>query len=125
MTAADALRQACLLLNYTDHTGGVNAGGNADLNRRALPLINQIYADLWQPRQAGDTFAPLTATNQALQLEESVAIGILPYGVAMLLAQTEGDGDNQTVFARLYNQKRSGAIRQGDRIGDRLPRPWL
>ena len=32
---------------------------------------------------------------------------VMPYGVAMLLALSEGDGDNQLLYAGLYNRKRA------------------
>ncbi len=125
MTGNDILRQAYVLLNYTDANGNVNAGNNANLSKRALPIINQIYADLWQPRTAGAMFKALTTMQQALDIDDYTAINIMPYGVAMLLAQSDGDADNQTIYASLYNQRRAGAVTRSDRVVDAMPRTYL
>ena len=110
MTGTDILRQAYALLNYTDANGEVNAANNANLSKRALPIINQIYADLWHPRTGGSSFSLLTTMNEQLDLDDYTAVNIMPYGVAMMMAQSEGDADNQSVFSALYNQRRSGAV---------------
>lgn len=125
MTGHDVLRQAYVLLNYTDTNGNIHAGNNANLSKRALPIINQIYADLWQPRRIGAVFSLLTSANQVLDLDDYTAINIMPYGVAMMLAQSDGDADNQSVYAELYNRRRGGAVTQSDRIQDRLPKTFM
>ncbi len=117
MNGAVVFRQALSLLNYTDSDG---VPGGTALYRRALPLLNQIAADLWY--MANDTpFCPLSSLADELPLPEAVVLGIVPFGLAMLIAQTEGDADNQTLFAAQYDQRRSGAG-AGARIRDRLPR---
>ena len=121
MTGNDILKQAYVLLNYTDANGDINAGNNANLSKRALPIINQIYADVWQPRSVGEKFEALTNTNQPLNLDDYTAINIMPYGVAMLLAQSDGDADNQAIYSNIYNQRRCASVTQSDRIIDRLP----
>ncbi len=125
MTGTDILRQAYTLLNYTDANGNVNAANNANLSKRALSIVNQIYADLWHPRTVGAKFEVLSTMNQALDLDDYTAINIMPYGVAMMLAQSDGDADNQSVYAALYNQRRAGAVTTTDRIIDKLPRTYL
>lgn len=125
MTGNDILRQAYALLNYTDSNGNINAGNNANLNKRALPIINQIYADLWQPQTAGASFEALKTMYQPLDLNDYTAVNIMPYGVAMMLAQSDGDADNQTLYASLYNQRRAGAVTRSDRIVDAMPRTYL
>ncbi len=125
MTGNDMLRQAMSLLNYTDNNGNINAANNANLNKRAFPLINQIYADLWEPQKDGEFFSPLKSLNETLDLNDHAATNVMPYGVAMLLAQSDGDADNQTLYASLYNQRRSSAFRHSSRIRDVLPKTWL
>ena len=51
---------------------------------------------------------------------ERACIDILPYGAAMFLAQSEGDGDSQRLYAALYNQKRAGAAGRPLRVRDTL-----
>ena len=124
MTGKDVFRQALMLLNYTDANGAVDAANNADLYRRALPLVNQIYADLWGIRTQ-TSFTPLTNISQEIALESYVLHNVMPYGVAMLIAQTDGDANNQALYASLYNQRRSSAHNTGDRIVDASPMPYL
>ena len=52
----------------------------------------------------------------------------MPYGVAMLMAQTVGDGDNQSLYAALYNRKRAGMTKSDRRVdvwSGREKREWL
>ena len=125
MTGTEVLRQAMSLLNYTDTNGNLNAANNANLNKRALPLINQIYADLWEPRNKDSFFTALKSLGEVLDLKDYVCYNILPYGVAMLLAQSDGDADNQTMYAAMYNQRRPAAFSREAHIRDVLPRTYL
>ncbi len=122
MTGNEMYKQALSLLNYTDADG--NWMGDADLQKRSLALINQIYADLWYV-QSTRPFLPLISMAQQLLLEAHVLNNIMPYGVAMLIAQTDGDADNQALYAALYNQRRASARSQSDRIINRQPYPYL
>lgn len=76
-------------------------------------------------REAGNRWIGLTFCRSAVSGElpfRSTARDILPYGVAMLLAAAHGDGDNQQLFASLYDQKRV-SVRSGyERRTDTLPR---
>ena len=119
MTGNEILRQAMTLLNYTDTDGAITA--DADLQKRALPLINQIYSDLWYIRTSS-TFRPLTRLADAIDLDHFVLRNVMPYGVAMLIAQTDGDIDNQTMYASLYNQRRSSVRSCSDRMIDCQPK---
>lgn len=125
MTGKEMLNHVLGLLNYTDSAGDINAHSNIILHKRSLGIINQIYADLWQPRGEAVVFKPITSMSQVLDLDAYTVMNIMPYGVAMLLAQTEGDIDNQTVFASLYNQRRPGSVTVSDRIADVMPRTCL
>ncbi len=125
MTGNDILKQAMTLLNYTDNNGNVNAGNNANLNKRALPIINQIYADLWEPVENCAEFAVLTNMNEPIDLNRYALLNVMPYGVAMLLAQSDGDAENQTMYASLYNQRRAGAFRQSGHVLDTMPRTFM
>ena len=115
-TGQDVWERALYLLNYTDQHGRADALQYAELFKRALPLINQIYADLWFSERQG-AFRELAHLTQPLQLSPRLVQDVMPYGVAMLLAQTESDGDSQQLFAALYNQKRAvlcGTARRRD-----------
>ena len=99
----DVLERAKCLLNYT-HT---------DSEQRALAIVNQIYADIWYTERR-EPFLPLRTLSQPLLLSARQVQDVMPYGVAMLLALSEGDGDNQQLYATIYNRKRAaaGAVRR-------------
>ena len=120
MTGTDCFKQALSLLGYTDTYGDGGVPGGAALYRQALPVLNQIVADLWYVG-SDEPFSPLTAPGDTVPLPPRVAQTVLPWGVAMLLAQITGDADNQTVFAAQYDQRRSSAAVTGGRVRDRLP----
>ena len=44
----------------------------------------------------------------------------MPYGVAMMISQSEDDGDQQQLYSRLYNQKRSG-FSKVEKLEDVMP----
>lgn len=124
MTGNDVFRQAMVLLNYTDNHGQFNSLNNAELYKRSLPIVNQIYADLWAI-QSTAAFVPLASLNDEIPLNTHTLMNVMPYGVAMLLAQTDGDADNQTMYASLYNQRRPSAAVNSGLIQDCLPRVYM
>ena len=109
----DVFERALRLLNYTDAYGQPDGELYASLFKRGKAAVNQIYADLWHVARVDD-FVPLTSMEQAIQLPSKQLQDVMPYGVAMLLALSEGDGDNQQLYADIYNRKRvaSGVCRQ-------------
>ncbi len=124
MTGNEIFRQALSLLSYPNANGSVDAVNDAELHKRALPLVNQIYADLWSI-VTDARFEPLASLTQQVPMAPYVLTNVMPYGVAMLIAQTDGDADNQAMYASLYNQKRSSARSGSDRVEDRLPRVFF
>lgn len=118
-TGRDVFERALRLLNYTDGNGRLDGQQYAELFKRGLPLVNQIYSDLWFAEQEGP-FCELNNLSAPLRLSARCVHDVMPYGVAMLLAQTESDGDAQQLFASLYNQKRS-VVRRAVRRRDVLP----
>ncbi len=121
MTANEVFRQAMRLLGYTDTLGDLDSAQNTELYKRGLTVINQLVCDL-STSENGVLAAPLSTLRQELPLSERTARDVLPYGVAMLLAAAEGDGDNQQLFAALYDQKRVSVQRRYERRADTLPR---
>lgn len=104
----DILEQALRLLNYTDIYGQLDGQQHMELYKRGLAAVNQIYCDLWY---AGKTepFLPLTSLREPVLLSARQVQDVMPFGVAMLLALSEGDSDNQQLYATLYNRKRVAA----------------
>lgn len=103
------------LLNYTDQDGNADTALFGNLTKRSLALINQIYGELWYMVRK-EPFVPLAALTQEIELPARAAHDVMPYGVAMLMAQTVGDADNQSLFATLYNRKRASVSRTDRRL---------
>ena len=108
----------------TDMLGYTNANGNLQLSARimgkALVNLNLIYSDLWRASY-DEEFKPLTNIHDEIKLPERVINDIMPYGVAMMLAQSESDGDQQQLYSVIYNRKRASLIKK-ESIQDVLPR---
>ena len=121
MTGQEVLRQALRLLGYTDTLGEPNSAQYTEVYKRGLAVLNQLLCDLSR-LENGTLAAPLTSLREPLPLSEHVARDVLPYGVAMLLAAAAGDGDNQRLYAALYDQKRVAVQRGYERRVDTLPR---
>lgn len=120
MTGQQVLEQALALLNYTGSDGRFSSQQTRPVWSRALFVVNQAYRDLWNVER-DDEFVALAQLAETLRLSARAVGDVLPYGVAMLLAQGEGDGDNQAVFSSLYAQKRASLARTEQRQ-DALPR---
>lgn len=122
-TGNEVFRRAMSLLGYTGIDGAVNGGQSAELFRRGLDLVNQLLAELW-PLERTDAYVPLTALYQEIPLSTYAVESIMPYGLAMFLAQADGDGANQQLYASLYQQKRNSVKRPQSRRMDTLPHIW-
>lgn len=105
-TGEQVKNRALQLLDYTDQNGRLDSAMYIDVHARALAVVNQIYGDLWYAVHDGG-FCELPTLSEELQLPERVINEVMPYGVAMLFAQTIGDADNQSMMSDLYNQKRA------------------
>lgn len=123
-TGMSVLRRVMELLGYVDAYGNVDLLQDAELLRRTLAAINQIAAELWFQEQGDAAFTPLTTLQQTVPLSERACHTALSYGVAMLLAQSEGDGDKQALYASLYNARRSSIGMTSTVRTDVLPRGW-
>ncbi len=119
-TGEDVKNRALQLLNYTDARGRVDNALFADVAARSLAIVNQIYAECWYARKS-DGFAELASLTQEIPLPRRIIDEVMPYGVAMLMAQSIGDGDNQAMMADLFNQKRALLTHQ-TRRKDVMPR---
>lgn len=122
-TGMDVFLRAMSLLGYTGIDGVVDAAQSAELVRRGLNIVNQVLADLW-PLEKTIRFTPMASIHEDVPLSVEAVEGILPYGVAMFLAQAEGDGTNQQYYASLYQQKRNAVRRYPRRRQDVLPTVW-
>lgn len=121
MNARALFDEAMTMLGYVNAEG---LSGEEDMLKKSLVIINKIYFELYRAfvNKKGDGFIPLGNINDEVNLPQVVLRDIAPYGVAMFLAQSEGDADSQALYANLYNQKKiSGSV---GKITDRLPHVW-
>lgn len=93
------------MLGYTDRYGSPDSEQYANLYKASLVFVNMIVSDL--AKIEGITYVPHTSEDDELYLSQITIDDIAPYGLAMWLAQLNNDGDNQALFASLYNQKRA------------------
>lgn len=115
------LNQALKLLNYTNMHGEIDTQRSAPIFKRSLPVLNQVYSDLYLIEGSRNAFSPLPDINGTVFLSDTTCRDVMPYGVAMWISQSEGDGDNQALFSALYNQKRSSVRRPAESRQDVLP----
>lgn len=122
-TGNEVFRRAMSLLGYTGADGDVNGAQSAELFRRGLNIVNQVMADIW-PLERKDAYIPLANINDAIPLSQYAVESAMLYGVAMFLAQSEGDGTNQQLYSGLYQRKRNAVKRPPVRRCDMLPNVW-
>ena len=121
-TAREIFERAMQLCGYINGDGVPDRLRDADIFKRALPIVNQIYVDMFFVEQPEGEFLPIRSMDEAIPLSVRCVNDIMPYGVAMLLAQAEGDATTQSVFSYAYNQKRGSGVRGQHTIADVLPR---
>lgn len=119
MNGMTVFRRAMRLLSYTDTDGTPSAAASGELYKRALSIVDQLCGELYQA-ETGELPPPLSSLSEPLPLSDK-AIRILPYGVAMLLAASRADADNQQLFAALYESRRR-TLTYPTRRTDVLPR---
>ena len=111
--------KAMEMLGYVSSDG---ISGKEDIMKKALTLINNVYSELHYSFQPEKEFNPLVSIKEELKLPKMVIEDIAPYGVAMYLAQSESDADNQSLYAAIYNQKKSRVI--SIKTKHKIPHIW-
>ena len=118
MTLREMYIKAMILLGYVKSDGEIS--GQQELQKQSVAAVNQIYADLFFALGNSD-FKPLDNSSQMIDLPERILNDVMPYGVAMLIAQSENDGDSQALYANIYNKKRA-SVRAENTVQDVMPR---
>ena len=103
-TAGSLVNKAFEILQYADRYGDPDSERYEAQYKSALTYVNLVCSDL--SRVEHFTFIPLTSLDDELPISDVSAEDIAPYGVAMWIAQNNGDSENQAIFSMLYNQKR-------------------
>jgi len=121
-TGKDVIERALFLLGYTNASGGFDNIRDAALFKRGVAAVIQIYEDLKRIDRMGDSLAILNSMNEEIRLSPETVSDVMPYGVAMLIAQNEGDWDSQALFSSIYSRKRLSVPGKKMKIADVLPR---
>ncbi len=118
MTVNEIYLKALTLLGYAGANGEIS--GEHELKRQGIVAVNQVYAELFFAL-GRENFKCVNASSDEIDLPERILQDIMPYGVAMFIAQSENDGDSQLLFAHIYNKKRT-LVRKKRNVEDVLPR---
>ena len=117
MKAKELLNNALKMLGYSDSDGNVEL--TQRIRKQATLTLNLVYWDLWRIFNSGE-FKGIRSLDDEIELP-NVALGdVFLYGVAMHLARSENDGDQQQYYTMLYNAKRAGLTQY-----DRVKNTWL
>ncbi len=104
MTANLMFNDALRLLGYTDSDG--NAELTDRIRNRGIVTFNLVYGDLWRICKS-EPFKPIKSLGETVDLPERALGDVFLYGLAMHIARSENDGDQQQFFAHLYNARRA------------------
>mgnify|MGYP001372027051 CR=1 FL=1 len=121
-TGKDVIERALFLLGYTNASGGFDNIRDAAPLKRGVAAVIQSYEDLKRIDRMGDSLAILNSMNEEIRLSPETVSDVMPYGVAMLIAQNEGDWDSQALFSSIYSRKRLSVPGKKMKIADVLPR---
>ncbi len=105
MKASELLNSALKMLGYTNADGNVELTGR--IRNSAIVTVNLVYSDLWRICNTGE-FEPIKSLDEEIKLPQKMMGDVFWYGLAMHIARSENDGDQQQYFAALYNAKRAG-----------------
>ena len=118
MTANTLLNNALKMLGYSDSDG--NTELTARLRNCATVTVNLVYSDLWHICNDGE-FVPIKSLFDEIKLPGKATDEAFVYGLAMHIARSENDGDQQQMFAMLYNSKRAGLTKY-EKVKEAVPR---
>jgi len=119
MTGSEMLNHSLKLLGYSENNGNTHL--TQVIKNRALPIINLVYAEL--SRNCEQKFQPLESLSKEINLPEKALNEVMPAGIAMYIANAEGDNAAEVFWASEYNAKRVTLSRFGE-IKDVLPNVW-
>ncbi len=118
MTANKIFNDALRMLGYTDSNG--NTELTSRIRNRAIIVFNLVYGDLWRICK-DEAFEPIESLSDELDLPQRAMGDVFLYGLAMHIARSENDGDQQQFFAQLYNARRAG-LSEYEKVKNTIPR---
>ena len=105
MRASEILNDTLKMLGYSDIDGNVEL--TSRIRNGAIVTINLVYGDLWRAVGNGD-FEAIKSLSDEIKLPAKALGDVFMYGLAMHIARSENDGDQQQYYTMLYNAKRAG-----------------
>lgn len=123
MKAIELINNALKMLGYTDSDGNTELASR--IRNCAAVTVNLVYADLWRMFNT-DPFIPIKSLNDTINLPQNVLNECFLYGLAMHIARSENDGDQQQFYTLLYNSKRA-SLSHFEKVKNTVPQigEWL
>ena len=119
MTGSEVLQRSLQLLGYSESNGNLHI--SQVVRNRALPVVNLVYAEL--SRNCGKDNKHIESLSDEINLPDRVLNEVMPLGVAMYLANAEGDANSEAFWGREYNAKRA-TLSRVEKIKDTIPNVW-
>ncbi|MBR6502288.1 MAG: hypothetical protein IKT42_02490 [Clostridia bacterium] len=119
MKAKELLNNTLKMLGYSDSDGNVEL--TSRIRNSAIVTINLVYGDLHRVVGNGE-FEPIKSLEDEIKLPQKALGDVFAYGIAMHIARSENDGDQQQYYTMLYNARRAGLTGYGV-VKNTWPRP--
>ncbi len=102
-TAREVFDRAFALLGYTDRMGNLDATKFAPQYKQSVAYCQTVLDDIC--RIEGNGFHQIEDLDAELPISSTSIDLVMPYGLAMYLAQIDGDGTQQQLFSLQYSQR--------------------
>lgn len=102
-TAREVCDRAFAMLGYVDRIGNYDEEKFAPQYKQLIQFCQTVYDEL--SLIEGVERKNIESLDDELNLSDTSINLVMAYGLAMWLAQMDGDGTNQQFFSLLYNQK--------------------
>ena len=116
MTGSEVLNKSLQLLGYSDSNGNTHL--TQVIRNRAVALVNLVYMEL--SRNCGLDNLANALLSEEIKLPDNVLNEVMPCGLAMYIANAEGDYNAEAFWSREYNAKRA-TLSRFEEIKDTLP----
>ena len=110
MKAKEILNNTLKMLGYSDSDGNVELTNR--IRNGAVVTINLVYGDLHRAVGSGE-FEGIKSLDEEIKLPQKALGDVFMYGIAMHIARSENDGDQQQYYTMLYNSRRAGLTGYG------------
>ena len=105
MKAKELLNSTLKMIGYSDSDGNVEL--TSRIRNSAIVTVNLVYSDLHRAVGSGE-FEPIKSLDDEIKLPQKALGDVFMYGIAMHIARSENDGDQQQYYTMLYNSRRAG-----------------